>query len=68
MRDTRIPYWLVIKRYWVGLLAISATWFIYDFITCVCLHFYVVEMIYWLILQFQLSCKIVDNAISVTTR
>ncbi|KAN0127352.1 Major facilitator superfamily domain containing protein [Lactarius tabidus] len=33
MRDTRIPYWLVIKRYWVNLLAISLTWFIYDFIT-----------------------------------
>ncbi|KAH9050936.1 major facilitator superfamily domain-containing protein [Lactarius deliciosus] len=33
MRDTRIPYWLVIKRYWVGLTAISLTWFIYDFIT-----------------------------------
>ncbi|KAI0282810.1 metabolite transporter [Russula aff. rugulosa BPL654] len=34
MRDTRIPYWLIIKRYWVNLLAISLTWFIYDFITC----------------------------------
>ncbi|KAI0251158.1 metabolite transporter [Lactifluus subvellereus] len=33
MRDTRIPYWLVIKRYWVSLAAISITWFIYDFIT-----------------------------------
>jgi len=33
MRDTRIPYWLVIKRYWVSLTAISLTWFIYDFIT-----------------------------------
>lgn len=33
MRDTRIPYWLVIKRYWVNILAISFTWFIYDFIT-----------------------------------
>jgi MFS family permease len=36
MRDTRIPYWLIIRRYWVNLLAISLTWFIYDFITCVC--------------------------------
>jgi len=26
MRDTRIPYLLVIKRYWVSLLAISFTW------------------------------------------
>ncbi|KAH9046851.1 MFS Git1p-related glycerophosphoinositol and glycerophosphocholine permease [Lactarius hengduanensis] len=33
MRDTRIPYWLVLKRYWVSLTAISLTWFIYDFIT-----------------------------------
>jgi len=33
MRDTRIPYWLIIRRYWVNLLAISLTWFIYDFIT-----------------------------------
>ncbi|KAI0302380.1 major facilitator superfamily domain-containing protein [Multifurca ochricompacta] len=33
MRDARIPYWLVIKRYWVNLAAISLTWFIYDFIT-----------------------------------
>jgi hypothetical protein len=38
MRDTRIPYWLVLKRYWVSLLAISLTWFIYDFITCVSVH------------------------------
>jgi len=26
MRDTRIPYLLVLKRYWVSLLAISFTW------------------------------------------
>ena len=42
MRDTRIPYWLVIRRYWVNLLAISLTWFIYDFITCVCFRVYIV--------------------------
>ncbi|KIJ42492.1 hypothetical protein M422DRAFT_31288 [Sphaerobolus stellatus SS14] len=33
MRDTKIPYWLIIKRYWVRLVAICITWFIYDFIT-----------------------------------
>ncbi|TXT13503.1 hypothetical protein VHUM_00870 [Vanrija humicola] len=33
MRHTRIPYWLLIKRYWVRLLAVSITWFIYDWIT-----------------------------------
>ncbi|OJA16409.1 hypothetical protein AZE42_05503 [Rhizopogon vesiculosus] len=33
MRNTRIPYRLVIKRYWRGLLGISLSWFIYDFIT-----------------------------------
>ncbi len=42
MRDTRIPYWLIIRRYWVNLLAISLTWFIYDFITCVCFRIYIV--------------------------
>ncbi|KAI0261254.1 metabolite transporter [Gloeopeniophorella convolvens] len=33
MHHARIPYWLIIKRYWVSLSAISLTWFIYDFIT-----------------------------------
>ncbi|KAF8318185.1 putative metabolite transporter [Clavulina sp. PMI_390] len=33
MKHARVPYWLVIKRYWVRLFAICATWFIYDFIT-----------------------------------
>jgi hypothetical protein len=33
MRNTRIPYGLVIKRYWRDLLGISLVWFIYDFIT-----------------------------------
>ncbi|KAG2128164.1 major facilitator superfamily domain-containing protein [Suillus cothurnatus] len=33
MKHVRIPYGLVIKRYWRGLLGISLAWFIYDFIT-----------------------------------
>ncbi|EIW73646.1 hypothetical protein TREMEDRAFT_42464 [Tremella mesenterica DSM 1558] len=33
MKHTRIPYWLLIKRYWVKLLAVSITWFLYDWIT-----------------------------------
>ncbi|KAG6820939.1 hypothetical protein H0H93_009175 [Arthromyces matolae] len=33
MKRGRIPYILVLKRYWVRLAAISLTWFIYDFIT-----------------------------------
>jgi len=33
MRNTKIPYWLIFKRYWVRWLAVSTTWFIYDFIT-----------------------------------
>ncbi|KAG1859191.1 major facilitator superfamily domain-containing protein [Suillus tomentosus] len=33
MKHVRIPYRLVIKRYWRGLLGISLAWFIYDFIT-----------------------------------
>lgn len=32
MKRARIPYKLVIKRYWASLTAISAIWFIYDFI------------------------------------
>lgn len=28
MRDTKIPYLLVFKRYWVSLLAISFTWYV----------------------------------------
>ncbi|KAG1902486.1 major facilitator superfamily domain-containing protein [Suillus fuscotomentosus] len=35
MKHVRIPYRLVIKRYWRGLLGISLAWFIYDFITYV---------------------------------
>ncbi|KAK4687773.1 hypothetical protein P7C73_g2347, partial [Tremellales sp. Uapishka_1] len=33
MKKARIPYWLIIKRYWVKLAAVSITWFIYDWIT-----------------------------------
>ncbi|WRT67676.1 uncharacterized protein IL334_004648 [Kwoniella shivajii] len=33
MRHTSIPYWLIIKRYWVKLAAVSITWFLYDWIT-----------------------------------
>jgi hypothetical protein len=39
MLNVKIPYWLIIKRYWVGLLGISIAWFVYDFITYpVCLN------------------------------
>ncbi|KAG2036880.1 major facilitator superfamily domain-containing protein [Suillus americanus] len=33
MKHVRIPYGLVIKRYWRSLLGLSLAWFIYDFIT-----------------------------------
>lgn len=33
MKHAKIPYWLIIKRYWVSLTAISFVWFIYDFIS-----------------------------------
>lgn len=33
MARAKTPYWLVVRRYWKDLLAISTTWFIYDFIT-----------------------------------
>ncbi|KAF9237651.1 major facilitator superfamily domain-containing protein [Melanogaster broomeanus] len=33
MKSVRIPYWLVIKRYWKSLFGLSLAWFIYDYIT-----------------------------------
>jgi len=33
IKNAKIPYWLIFKRYWVRLAAISTTWFLYDFIT-----------------------------------
>ncbi|KAA1478521.1 MFS Git1p-related glycerophosphoinositol and glycerophosphocholine permease [Dentipellis sp. KUC8613] len=33
MKNAKVPYVLIIKRYWRNLLAISFTWFLYDFIT-----------------------------------
>lgn len=33
MKHAPIPYWLVIKRYWLRLFGISLAWFIYDFVT-----------------------------------
>jgi len=33
MKAVRIPYWLIVKRYWKGLFGLSLAWFIYDFIT-----------------------------------
>lgn len=33
MRNAKIPYWLIFKRYYRGLIALCITWFIYDFIT-----------------------------------
>jgi len=33
MTRVKIPYGLIIKRYWVGLTALSLSWFVYDFIT-----------------------------------
>ncbi|KAL7279070.1 metabolite transporter [Trametes coccinea BRFM310] len=33
MARARVPYLLIIRRYWVSLAAISITWFLYDFIT-----------------------------------
>lgn len=29
----RVPYWLILKRYWKRLFAVSFTWFVYDFIS-----------------------------------
>ncbi len=32
MKNVKIPYGLVLRRYWKSLAAISFTWFLYDFI------------------------------------
>src|SRR5271169_6194778 len=31
MRHVKIPYWLVIKKYWTRLVPVSIIWFLYDF-------------------------------------
>ncbi|KAF2091550.1 MFS phospholipid transporter-like protein Git1 [Saccharata proteae CBS 121410] len=31
MRDTKTPYWLILKYYWFRLSAVSLVWWIYDF-------------------------------------
>ncbi|KZP13573.1 MFS Git1p-related glycerophosphoinositol and glycerophosphocholine permease [Athelia psychrophila] len=33
MKRVKVPYVLILKRYWPGLAALSLAWFIYDFIT-----------------------------------
>jgi len=31
MRHAKIPYWLVIKKYWTRLIPVAIIWFLYDF-------------------------------------
>lgn len=33
MKHVKIPYWLIVRRYWRKLIAVCFCWFIYDFIT-----------------------------------
>lgn len=33
MKNARVPYLLIIRRYWLRLAAVSITWFIYDWIS-----------------------------------
>jgi len=33
MKNVKTPYGLILRRYWVSLVGVSITWFIYDFIT-----------------------------------
>jgi hypothetical protein len=35
MKHVKTPYGLILRRYWVSLLGVSLTWFIYDFIVYV---------------------------------
>lgn len=30
---TKVPYWIIFRRYWRKLFAVSFTWFVYDFIS-----------------------------------
>lgn len=33
MKEAKIPYGLILRRYWKGLLGLCIAWFIYDFVT-----------------------------------
>ena len=33
MKNTKFPWWLIIKFYWFRLMIVSLIWFIYDFLT-----------------------------------
>ena len=35
MKNVKTPYRLIFRRYWVSLVGVSITWFVYDFITYV---------------------------------
>jgi uncharacterized membrane protein len=35
MKHAKTPYGLILRRYWVSLVGVSLTWFIYDFIVYV---------------------------------
>ncbi|KAL9714381.1 glycerophosphoinositol permease [Leucoagaricus gongylophorus] len=65
MRDTKIPYLLVFKRYWVSLLAISFTWFLYDFIVYP-FGIYSSTIVDRQVLQVFQTCMFIHNAFSVT--
>lgn len=51
MKNAKIPYKLIFKRYWKGLTAISVVWFIYDFIV------YPVSCHFLLLCQDVLTCR-----------
>ncbi|KAK0524891.1 glycerophosphoinositol permease [Tilletia horrida] len=33
IKFSQMPWWLIVKRYWVRLAAISVAWFVYDFVS-----------------------------------
>lgn len=74
MKNVKIPYMLVLRRYWPSLVAISLTWFIYDFITYVVSdssHPLVDSFIdtqcvgQWLLLQFGSSMLSFSSSVSI---
>lgn len=58
MKNAKIPYLLILKRYGVSLAAISITWFIYDFITYVSLNILFLSMLILKIPRYPVRIEI----------
>lgn len=63
MKNVKIPYLLIFKRYWKGLAALSLTWFLYDFITypVSCKRLHLIHTVLITFVQFGLYSSTVVN-------